>query len=250
MRYFLLLLLIVLLAAAPFAAADIDNFFSVKENPGEYTAVPGDDIVMTFTLANRDLVYPKNVTAYIDPCPVGWVCEQRTLSFPESGLHAVNLTVEVPETASPKRYTMYIMLESYYDTRRGDDKVLVNLVSDETAAMKTYDEYIAGRDRPVELEPEEVWEGIPEQAEEPEPETQPEPEQETAPENELSVEPAPAPVKEDVPEQGGENDTMLDDVGRLESNRQFVEYASIILIALLAFIAVGAFVSYRRKEGK
>lgn len=241
------LLLIVSLLLLPLASADIDNFFSVKENPGEFTAMPGDDIVMTFTLANRDLVYPKNVTAYIDPCPVGWVCEQRTLSFPESGLHAVNLTVEVPETASPKRYTMYIMLESEYDTRRGDDKVLVNLITDEMAAVKTYDEYVSERDMPDEPEPEEVWEGVPEQVEEPEPETQPGPEQETAPESELSVEPEPLLAEEAIPDQEAKKAELLDDVGRLESNRQFVEYASIILIVLLAFIAVGAFVSYKKK---
>lgn len=245
-------LLIAFFLLLPLASADIDRFFSVKEGPGEVDAVPGEVIVVPFTLANRELVHPDNVTAYIDPCPVGWDCGRRVFSFADSGVHAANLTISVPETALPKRYTMYILLESDEDTRRGDDKILVTLVSEDMASVKSYDEYVAER-AAAESMPAPVREPLPDGQEVLEDAGQ-------EPGDDGGAVADDAPVEEGVPEtpddfssageggQGERVDALIEDVERLESNRQFVEYASAVLLALLVFVAVGAFVSYKKKE--
>ena len=242
-------LLLLLLAAALSAAEDIDYYFSVKETDGDYSAVPGDEVVVGFTLRNIGHTHPRNVTAYFDPCPLGWECEEKTFSFEHEGDHHSNLTMGIPENALTKRFTMYIRLESEYTTKRGYDKVMITVMPEDMAEAMTYEEYLERQEGPVpvpEQVSEEVLEPEPEQAV---PEQGPEPEPaEEMPEPELYAEPEPEPEKEKTEMLEDVVDVVVEDVERLESSRQFVEYASIILGALLVFVALGAFVSYKKKE--
>lgn len=231
------ILLLALIIALPFAVAELENYFSVRDNEGPYEVMPGDELVIDFTIANKDLVAPDSVTAYIDPCPVGWVCEEDEFSFEERGIHPVNLTVQIPERAIPKKYTLYIRLESEEDTLRGDDRVVVTVLSEEIADTLTYDEY---------LEQEE------QQVPEPEPELYDEPVEEPVPEPEEIVEdvvevqePIPGPEPAGQPDQN--RSELLERVDRLESSRQFVEYASAVLIVVLVFVAAGAVYSFKKK---
>jgi hypothetical protein len=59
----------------------------------------------------------------------------------------------------------------------------------------------------------------------------------------------PEPIPEPEPEEPKQNKSeLMEDVERLESSRQFVEYASIVLIVVLVFVAAGACYSFRKKE--
>lgn len=246
----LIISLIILAIAIPVVLADEDNFFSVRENFGPYEAVPGDNVVIEFTISNTDLVSPRDVRVFIDPCPVGWKCEEKTLSFDHSGIHAENLSVSIPKTASPKKYTLYIMLESEWQTRRGDDRVLLTLLSAKQTGTISYEEYLAKQEEAKSL---------------------PVPEPELFTEEEVGIEPAPVEeendavsedisadavvIEEPVPEPEPDNDVLpiineseiAENVERLESSHQFVEYASIVLIVLLVFVAAGAYVTLKKE---
>jgi hypothetical protein len=239
--------IILLTLALPFAIADVDNFFSVKENFGPYEAVPGDEVVIEFTLSNRDLVTPRDVRVYIDPCPVGWDCEEKTLSFDDTGIHATNLTIDTPKTASPKKYTLYIMLESEWMTRRGNDRILLTLLTEKQAETLSYEEYLARQEEE-------------EQRPEPEPEEVPEPElyleEEPEIESEVEAEELPVEVEADPEEESEETVDIIpiineseiaEGVERLESSSQFVEYASIVLIVILVFVAAGAYITFKKE---
>ena len=250
---------VLLVLALPFAAAELDDYFSVKNNTGPYTVLPGDELVVVFTLSNRDLVSPKNVTAVIDGCPVGWACETDTFSFNKTGNHEVNLTVAIPKTALPKKYTMHILLYSYDDVTRGDDTFIVTVLSEEQANAISYEEYLARQradesqeDVQVSAEDVAAWE-------EPEEEL---PDEEMA-EKVVEPEPEPEVLEQDVeegsdggvlPEEGSDMIPGIDtseitsNVERLETSHQFVEYASIVLITLLVFIALGMYMTFRKKE--
>lgn len=225
--------LLVLIIAMPFVAAELENYFSVQDNEGPYEVMPGDDLVIGFTISNRGLVAPDSVTAYIDPCPVSWTCEEDEFSFEERGIHPVNLTVKVSERAIPKKYTVYILLDSEEDALRGDDRVVVTVLSGVMSETLTYDEYIEQEQPVPESEP------VPEPAviaEEPVPE-------EVAEDIAEAQEPVPELFEE--PEQN--RSELLESVDRLESSRQFVEYASAVLIVVLVFVAAGAVYSFKKK---
>lgn len=235
----LCLVFALLLFIVPLSVAEVNNYFTVKDVEDTFSVVPGDDIVISFNVYNQGLVSPKNVTAYLEPCPVGWNCETKDFAFDDEGRHYTNLSISIPGTAIPRKYTLYLLLESEHNTLRGDDRIIVTVMSDAVADVKTYDEYIA------ELEVEAI---------EPEPELFNEPilappVEVVEPEHvdiedvdpDLLPEPAEDIVQEDKPD-------ILEDFERLESSRQFVEYVSVILGVLLVFIAVAAFVTYNKKE--
>jgi hypothetical protein len=229
------ILLLALIIALPFVAAELDNYFSVRDNEGVYDVMPGDEFVISFTISNRDLVVPHNVTAYIDPCPVSWTCEENDFSFDERGIHPVNLTVRVPETAISKKYTVYILLESEKPTTRGNDRVQIDVLSEKMAETLTYEEYTEQEEEQPVPEPELYVEPV----EEPKPEPE-----EVGEDVVEEQEPVPEPVEQ--PEQN--RSELLESVDRLESSRQFVEYASAVLIVLLVFVVAGAVYSFKKKD--
>ena len=226
--------LFVFLLSLPFAVAQegstTSSYYSVTGNGGPYSILPGKTILIDFTLSNKGYVFPRNVTAYIDPCPVGWVCENKTFSFNRSGQNsAENLSLKIPSSAFPKRYTFYILLMSKNQVRRGDDRVLVDVLTEKDAAAISVAQYRVKQ------------EGLA---------------AETPP---LVVQPA-AEIKKEVPKvklpviavpnvtQVAENKSDIkDNVQRLESSRHFVEYASTVLVIVLVFVGVGAYLSYRKK---
>ncbi len=239
-----------------------DRFFSVKESGGLYEVLPGDTFCVSFSVANRDLVSPRNVTAFLEPCPLGWDCERKVLSFSDDGVFDVNLSVVLPETAIPKRYTLYVMLESESDTRRSSaDRVLVTVLSEEQADTLTYEEYLAKQGEadsednvPESLAGQDTEPAILQDAvQEPKPKPSQEPVDVTEEPVEAGPEPPSTPDEQAAP--GGEvnfgqanRSDLIANVERLESNRHFVEYASVVLIVVLVFVAVGAFVAYRKEK--
>lgn len=232
------------------AAGYDDRFFSIKENPGEYDVLPGDAVDFVFNLSNRDILSPRNVTAYIKDCPVGWKCERGTFAYDDDGIYHESLKVKVPGTAIPRKYTMYIMLESEWDVRRGDDKVVVTVLSEEQANTLTYEEYLAKeaeRKAAEEERKKKVDTYVPPETE---PEDTPEPELYGG-EQDVEESVAPEPEEEPEAEQGfikEEAAEIVENVERLETSHQFVEYASVVLGAILVFIAIGAFVTYKRDK--
>ncbi|MBN1543949.1 hypothetical protein JW898_00640 [Candidatus Woesearchaeota archaeon] len=238
----LFMVLVLCFLLLPAAFADTDNFFSVKSNTGPYALLPGEDVIVGFVISNKDHVYPRNVTAYLDPCPVGWACEQQTFSFADTGLHAVNLTVKVPVTAQPKKYTMYILLKSEWMTRRGDDRIVFSVMTDKDAAAVSYSDYsdrekaLAAAEPPAERAPEQ-----------PEPDVPSYQDEAGAEEAVPSVEPEPETgIKSLVPDINSSE--IVENVERLESSHQFVEYASVVLIVVLVFIAAGAIITFRKEK--
>jgi hypothetical protein len=104
------------------------NFFYVASNEAPFSVVAGDDLVVKFTIANQRFLHPKNVTAYFSPCPEGWDCGYDTFSFNKTGIHPVELTIHVPLDANIDRYTLYILLDSYWRTARGVDRITVDVL--------------------------------------------------------------------------------------------------------------------------
>ncbi|MBU2560698.1 MAG: hypothetical protein KKD17_00210 [Nanoarchaeota archaeon] len=233
----LLMVLVLCFLLLPAAFADEDNFFSVKSNTGPYTLMSGEEVVVGFVISNRDQVYPRNVTAYLDPCPVGWECESRVLSFADTGLHAVNLTVGVPETAQPKKYTMYILLKSEWMTRRGDDRIIFNVITDKEVTTLSYRDY-SDREKAL-AKPAPPAEGAPAQPDVP---ASPAVEVEEA----AAAEEPESGIRSLVPDIN--RSEIAENVERLESSHQFVEYASVVLIVVLVFIAAGACISFRKEK--
>ncbi len=240
------ILIVVLLI--PFAAADLDKYFSVYENNGPYDALPGDTIHVGFTLQNRDMLYPKNVTVYLDPCPYRWTCDSKTLSFNRSDKHPVNLTLQVPQDAVPNKYSMYIKLSSEFWTTRGDDNFVVTVLSEKQAKTLSYEEYKEKYESPsvpvIKVEPE---------PKAPEPsvlEVNVDTDEEDDSLADVLVE-LPDVKEDDVSEDinSSENKSaIIEDLERLESSRQFVEYASIVLVIVLVFMIAGAYMTFRKVE--
>jgi len=230
-----------LLLVIPAALAYEDNYFFVK-NIDSHEAVPGDDMVISFEIEIKDLSKLEEVTAYIDDCPTGWVCSEKTFTYDDEGVYPENLTISVPETALPRKYTMYVKLKGDVDIRRGDDSFKVTVLSEEQAGHLTYEEYLAKQEE-VGSEPEKV----PNPALYDEPESEPE-EQETEIEETAGPVPEPERISSPEPEDEGKLDEVVDNVERLETSHQFVEYASIVLGIVLVFIAIGAYVTYKRNK--
>jgi hypothetical protein len=233
MKYIPFIVLLVL--ALPFVFADLDNFFSVKENSGPYTVMPGDNLVVDFIIDNRDEVYPRNVTVYIDPCPIDWKCEDKTVSYMDTGLHAENLTLRIPDTASPKRYTVYILLKSEWQTRRGTDRVIIDVLTEKDAETISVAEYRAQQEADKGGSITEEIEPVVTAA---------------AEVKEVKKE---EPVKEVIAAPVVENQTEVNttdikaNVERLETSSQFMEYVSVILVVVLIFVGVGAYMSWKKK---
>jgi hypothetical protein len=224
---------IFLLLVVPAAMADDDNYFSVKDNTGPYTALPGDTLAVQFTMSNRDRVYPDNVTVYIDPCPVGWKCERKTFSYHSTGVYAENLTVEIPKTASIKRYTLYILLSSEEMTRRGNDRVILDVVSEDELEVIPYDQY--GQEDTSSVAKNPALEAV----------------NYSASRRQQIVEtPLPEPGEETAIIPKINTTDVVDTVERMESSSQFREYATVVLVIVLVFIAVGGFMAWRKKDGK
>ncbi|MBW2964733.1 hypothetical protein KY363_04700 [Candidatus Woesearchaeota archaeon] len=234
-RYVFILFAVLL---APLVSAELDSYFSVYQNDGPYEVLPGTELNVSFILQNKDAIYPENVSVFIDPCPFGWTCESKVLSYEHEGRHPVNLSVTIPESAAPNKYTIYLKLESNHWTTRGDDKVVITVLSESQAKTLSYDEY-KSKYETVEVQPAKVV-VLP-------------------PKNKTEVDvPAEEPVEEQVsepvvsPQPVNESDnstaSIAEDFQRLESSRQFMEYASIVLIVVLVFIAAGAYVTFRKEE--
>ncbi|MBW2967863.1 hypothetical protein KY362_05235 [Candidatus Woesearchaeota archaeon] len=256
-----LLVSMLILSFIPAAIADEDNYFSIRENYGPYETVPGEGFVIKFLLSNRDLLHPREVTVSVENCPEAWECESKTLSYEDKGYHPENLTVSVPPEALPKRYTLYIGLESEYWTQKGDNRVVVSVLSEQQAKAISYEEYLARRaaeDAPSAVMDSGIVAGS-EEASEPDvpardmsdrytkglvdEETEPLAEEAAEP-----TEPAPAASEDSGKEDGSFTEEVGEAVERLESDSQFVEFLSIVLIVLLVFILAGAYAAHRKKE--
>lgn len=236
-------LCIMLLLTAEMVLADIDNAFSVLKSTETYSAKQGEKVIVTFSISNNELITPKRVTAYIDPCPVSWTCEEPEFSFAEKNkINDVNLTIKIPKTAIPKKYTLFIKLRSNEAVLRGDDRIVATVVSDKQDTIITYDEYLAKkkedeRRRPLEEPKENNGEG--DNGKKTKEQEQPNDKQ-TAEENETQAE-----SKIILPLDASE---IIENAERLESSKQFIDYASILLIILLVFIAAGAYITYKKEK--
>jgi len=222
-KAFLILLLYILLVPG---VLSLDNYFSVTTNGGPYSVSSGDTFYVDFTVSNRDLLYPKNVTAYIDPCPFGWTCESKTLSYNSRGVYPVNLSIVVPKTALPKKYTLYILLRSEWNALRGDDRVLVTVFDKEEVASVPYNRF-AEEQKAAALKSEQAVE-----------------EDVTAIENKSAV----AVIDQMIPVVNVTG--VVEDVETLGSSKQFLEYFSVVLSVLLVFIAVGIYTCFHKKKKK
>lgn len=231
-RVIFTLLLFVLALPFVFAAYE-DRYFSVRDNDAPYSVLPGDTLAVGFTISNRDLLCPLNVTAYIEPCPVGWLCEEKNFCYAEDGIHAENLTIKIPSTASTKKYTAYIYLKGDYRIRRGNDRIMIEVLTKEQAETIDYTKPVVKEEPVVEEEPleaavEEVSADI-----------------ENVPEEEVieeipDVEQPPIPVEN--------KSQLMGDVTRLESNKGFMEYLSAVLVILLIFVAAGAYMTFKKEK--
>jgi hypothetical protein len=230
-RLFISLLLFLLALPLAFAAYD-SRYFSVKDNAGPYSALPGEEVVVRFTLANRDLLCPYNVTAYFDPCPVGWECEEKLFCYDDDGNYEENLTIKLPSTVSPKKYTTYVLLKGDYRTRRGNDRILLTVLTKEQAATIDYTKPVV-KDEPVEEAP--IDQAVEEVAAE----------IDAVPEPEPVVE---IPEVEQPPMPEDNKSQLMDDVERLESNKGFMEYVSVVLVVLLVFVAAGAYITFKKEK--
>lgn len=233
MKQRLFVFALVFLFAVQLVLADEDNYFSVKDNTGPYTALPGDTVVVHFTMSNRDRVYPDNVTVYLDPCPVSWVCEEKTFVYPSTGVYAENLTIRIPDSALKKRYTIYIMLKSEEMTRRGNDRVALDVVSEDELKVISYDQY-KQQDRSEDPKNPALAAITP------------------APPKRQQVVEQPLPAPEDAPQIMPKINTteVVDTVERMESSSQFKEYATVVLVVVLVFIAAGGYLAWKKKEKK
>ncbi|NQU78686.1 hypothetical protein HQ545_02865 [Candidatus Woesearchaeota archaeon] len=217
--------MLIILLLIPLVAAADNDFFYVKETPGSYSVFAGDDVDIVFIIENHDRLSPDNVTAYIDKCPVGWDCESKVFSYNKSGEHVENLTISSPSYANSKKYTLYILLESEEETKRGDDRVIITVLPKSDRHVKSEDNSKVSipKDVPVNKDgpaSDEVLQDI-----------------------EITV-----PITEERSNQSlpGNISVVIENVERLETSSQFVEYATIVLFALLVFVAVGAYYSFRK----
>lgn len=232
----------------PLVSAELDRFFSVYDVEDSYEALPGESVVVLFTLQNQDMLAPRNVIAYIDPCPYRWTCESRMFSWNRSDRHDVNLTIQVPAEAVPNKYSMRVLLTSEDHTLRGHDNFVVSVLSEKQAKTLSFEEYKAKYESPVKVE------DVPEPA-------SPDPvpsvleigadddDEEAAPEEDVGVDGMSGADDVTVEESGASaanTSDIMDDIERLESSRHFVEYASVVLVIVLVFIAAGAYMTFRK----
>ncbi|MFH1063877.1 MAG: hypothetical protein V1729_02235 [Candidatus Woesearchaeota archaeon] len=231
-------------------AVDVDSYFTIKDNTGPYSTLPGEDIIVSFTLVNYELVTPRSVDVTFDPCPYGWDCESKTFSFDTAGTHEVNLTLGVYRTARPAKYTFNLVLESEYATRRGYDRFIVTVLSEKEVNTLSVSEYLARQEaakNPVEDGPGYV--------------PPPKPTVLIVGGDDVGVDEASGDVDSEPAAEGNfaaelvselpladEASEIIENVGRLESSSQFVEYASFVLAAVLMFLVVGAYVAFRPKK--
>ncbi|MFC1741314.1 hypothetical protein ACFL3V_02155 [Nanoarchaeota archaeon] len=231
--------IILLFALAPFAVAETDNVYYVKEVGEEYSVLPGDELEITFSIVSKSVSHPEKVTAYIDPCPVGWTCASDEFYFDDDGKyreHPANLSVKVPKTARTSKYTMYVKLESEAPTSRGMDKVVVTVMTEEMAKTLTLEEYAAKQEEVVTNPAKEVLvEKQPDKAE-----------AVSVPDEPVEAEVVPALPEEPVPAEN--KSELIENVEKLESNKQFVEYATIVLVVALVFIAGAAYISFKKED--
>lgn len=237
----------------PLAFAD-DDYFFVKSTDSPYKVIAGEEFVVNFELMNKGIKY-ENVTAYVDGCPMSWECEEKTFSYESVKAHPENLTIKVGKNAAPRRYTLYLLLSNDGDeVARGDDKLSITVLDAPEPETLSVEEYKAKlKEEEMNKEPTGVYvpaslgggeiveerEATEEEMAEVEPELdleafEEEPEEETVVEEDKSL----VEVKEEV----------VENLERMESDKGFVEYASVVLIILLAVTGVGAFMAWRRRR--
>ncbi len=232
-----------------------EDYFYIQSTDSPYMVIPGESLTANFVLVNQELKAPKNVTAYIYPCPLNWYCEEKTFSYEKLGEHTENLTIKVPKTAIQKRYTMYIRLRSDYPTTRGDDRILIDVVKKKVEAI-SYEEYqkkTKDREEPTGIYiPTSIASGevvSTEKTSEEKKDIQEEKEQEKL--NETDKEKKISADKEKEKENKTKTDSkkeVVENIEKLESDKGFVEYATVVLIILLAVTAIGALYSYKKKR--
>ena len=255
MKHFLwtLLVCVSVLGFAADAVAYDYRFFSISDNLGSYKVLPGDSVELVFNMLNRNILHPRNVTVFVKDCPITWKCERKILSYEADGVHAESLLVTVPVDAVPKRYVMYILLESDWPTDRGHDRVEFTVLSAEQTRIMTYEEYLEKEDERKAAEVERI-KAI----------------DTYVPPSRAGIGPASVAGAEDVVVSGGESEVIsviagvdevpdrntragverkaaeiVENMGSLENSRQFIEYASVVLVAMLVFIAIGVFVAFK-----
>jgi hypothetical protein len=229
------------LLTAESVLADIDNAFSVLKDAEFYSAKPGEKIIITFSIANNKLVAPKSVIAYIDPCPVSWECEEPEFSFAEKNKrNEANITIKIPQTAIPKKYTLFIKLRSNEAVLRGDDRIVITVASDKEDEIITYDEYLAKK----KADEKRRTEGI----KEPEKKETENKLKETEIANKLKETESEEKNKTSESNRIVNTSEIIENVERLESSKQFIDYATILLIILLIFVAAGAYITYSKNK--
>ncbi len=217
-----------------------DDYFYIKSTGSSYEVVPGEEFVIDFVLFNKDVEAPKNVTAYIDPCPYGWECEQKVFSYEKQAEHPENLTVKVYDKALPKRETIYVRLESYWPTKRGDDRVLVTVLENKVKTI-SYEEY-KEKEEEKEEKPSGVYIPVSQSGAEIVEVKEAEPE-EIKEELEEEKEQKEETGKEEEPEP----EKVVEKIERLESDKGFMEYATVVLVILLTVTGIGAFIAWKKK---
>ncbi len=223
---------VMFLLLLPVAFAIDDDYFAVSDNDGPYTVTPGESFVVNFILLDKEVHSSEEVIMTLDPCPLGWECESKSVVFNTPGKYPMNLTVKVPDTESARRITTYIKLESDETVSRGMDRLDITIV-DEKETVVDYDEYASRSGTETEnrnpalasvSEPEKV---------------QQQPKQEVA-EPALSENVIPSINMTEV----------VEGVETLESSKSFVEYISVVLIVALVFILTGACFAFKRCKKK
>jgi hypothetical protein len=226
-----------LLLAVPFAAAEMDNVFLVIDVKDPAPATPGKTFNIEFTIRNYDLDELETVTAYLDPCPAGWECEEKVFAYETKGDHPGNISVRVPEYALAKRYTAYVKLRSEWDTVRGDDRVIIDVAGGGAPEVATYGGIVKTPKEPVAEKVIEPPAPVAEPAVEP-----------VLNETNVTGEGMLEVVDEMLPLINASE--VKQNVDRLRTSKQFVEYATVALVIILVFMLVGAYVALRRGDKK
>lgn len=231
------LLILSLMLVIPLVSAALDNCFAVMDTDVPARVSPGDTFHITATVRNYDLDDLETVNVFIASCPEGWFCENRTLAYDREGEHLENISITVPESALPTKYTVSVRLESEWQTVRGDDRVVISVVPASEKEIVPYDEYVP--EETVDVDP--------------------------RADAKKALEPVTGEIFEDDVNETEETNVVLDvvedvlpinatgivnNVERLQTSSQFREYASVALIIVLVFLASGAYAALRKSKDK
>lgn len=244
--------MVVFLALGQAALAD-DDYFYIRSTDSPYEVEAGENLTVRFELVNKG-IDEENVTAYVDPCPLRWECEDKTFYYEKKGEHEENITIIVSEKALPKRYTLYLKLRSEDDVKRGDDRLFITVVENKqenALSLEEYSEKLEEEEEPVGVYvPAEVSGGEMIEERKATEEEMDIPEDETEEEEESVIEEAEPEEPEEEKDKSIKEvkEEVSENIERLESDKGFKEYATVVLIILLIVTGIGALMAWRKKR--